>query len=56
MVASKGTYVRSLAADLGEAVGSAAHLTALRREAVGATDAGVDDLMAQLAALGGGGK
>ena len=28
----------------------------LRREAVGATDAGVDDLMAQLAALGGGGK
>jgi len=28
---SKGTYVRTLANDLGDAVGSAAHLTALRR-------------------------
>lgn len=32
---SKGTYIRSLAADLGAALGSAAHLTALRREAIG---------------------
>ena len=32
---SKGTYVRSLAADLGRALGSAAHLTALRRESIG---------------------
>lgn len=32
---SKGTYIRSLAHDLGEAVGSAAHLTALRRESIG---------------------
>ena len=32
---SKGTYVRTLGADLGSALGSAAHLTALRREAIG---------------------
>lgn len=35
VVCSKGTYIRSLAADLGRALGSAAHLTALRREAIG---------------------
>lgn len=35
VVCSKGTYVRSLAHDLGKAVGSAAHLIALRREAIG---------------------
>lgn len=35
VVCSKGTYVRSLAHDLGAAAGSAAHLTALRREAIG---------------------
>ena len=28
---SKGTYIRSLAREIGEAVGSGAHLTALRR-------------------------
>lgn len=32
---SKGTYVRSLAHDLGQALGVGAHLTALRREAIG---------------------
>ncbi len=32
---SSGTYVRSLAADLGAAVGGAAHLRALRRTAIG---------------------
>jgi tRNA pseudouridine55 synthase len=32
---SKGTYVRALAADLGEALGCGAHLTALRRTASG---------------------
>lgn len=32
---SSGTYVRSLARDLGEALGVGAHLTALRRTAVG---------------------
>lgn len=33
---SAGTYVRALARDLGEALGCGAHLTALRREAIGA--------------------
>lgn len=33
---SSGTYVRVLAADLGHAIGSGAHLTALRRTRVGA--------------------
>ena len=32
---SKGTYVRALARDLGEALGVGAHLTALRRTAIG---------------------
>jgi tRNA pseudouridine55 synthase len=32
---SKGTYVRSLARDVGEALGVGAHLVALRREAIG---------------------
>jgi tRNA pseudouridine55 synthase len=32
---SSGTYVRSLAADLGEALGGVAHLRALRRTAIG---------------------
>ncbi len=35
IVCSKGTYIRSLARDLGEALGSGAHLTALRRTRVG---------------------
>jgi tRNA pseudouridine55 synthase len=35
---SKGTYVRSLARDLGERLGCGAHLTALRRLSVGAFD------------------
>lgn len=38
---SKGTYVRTLAHDLGTQLGSTAHLTALRREAIG--DARVSD-------------
>lgn len=38
---SKGTYVRTLAFDLGRAVGSVAHLTALRRTQVG--EFSVDD-------------
>ncbi|NNF57319.1 MAG: tRNA pseudouridine(55) synthase TruB [Rhodothermaceae bacterium] len=32
---SKGTYIRSLAHDFGQALGVGAHLTALRREAIG---------------------
>lgn len=35
---SKGTYIRSLAMDLGERLGCGAHLRALRRERVGALD------------------
>lgn len=35
VVCSKGTYIRSLAHDLGHAVGTHAHLTALRRERIG---------------------
>ena len=35
---SAGTYVRALARDLGERLGTAAHLVALRREAIGSLD------------------
>ena len=38
IVCGSGTYVRSLARDLGRAIGSAAHLAALRRLAIGALD------------------
>jgi len=38
VVCSSGTYIRSLARDLGRALGSAAHLAALRRIAVGGFD------------------
>ena len=36
VVCSSGTYIRSLARDIGRALGSAAHLGGLRRLAVGA--------------------
>lgn len=59
---SAGTYVRALARDLGERLGTGAHLTALRREAIGeisvlqstplaALDAGVP-VLPPLAVLG----
>ncbi|KAF3444557.1 hypothetical protein FNV43_RR14249 [Rhamnella rubrinervis] len=35
VVCSKGTYIRSLCADFGKALGSCAHLTALRRDSIG---------------------
>jgi len=35
IVCSKGTYIRALARDLGEALGCGAHLTALERTRVG---------------------
>ena len=41
VVCSKGTYIRALARDIGEALGSGAHLTALCRTRVG--DVKVDD-------------
>lgn len=43
VVCSKGTYIRALARDIGEALGSGAHLTALRRTRVG--DVSVDRCM-----------
>jgi len=43
VVCSTGTYIRSLARDVGRAVGSAAHLGGLRRLAVGALE--VDDAL-----------
>lgn len=58
---SAGTYLRAIARDLGERLGVGAHLTALRREAIGALrveealplDAvGPGDLRAPLAVLG----
>ncbi len=43
VVCSKGTYIRALARDIGQALGSGAHLTALRRTQVG--DVRVEDCM-----------
>lgn len=43
IVCSKGTYIRALARDIGEALGSGAHLIALRRTRVG--DVRVEDCM-----------
>lgn len=43
VVCSKGTYIRALARDIGEALQSGAHLTALRRTRVG--DVRVEDCM-----------
>ena len=37
---SSGTYVRTLAADIGEALGGGAHLRSLRRTAIGSFDVG----------------
>ena len=48
---SKGTYIRSIAADLGRALGTGAHLGALRRTRIGPFDEtaaiGLDDVTAQ---------
>jgi tRNA pseudouridine55 synthase len=58
---TSGTYVRTLAADLGTALGGGAHLRRLRRTAVGAftvdravalDDLGPDDVLAPAAAVG----
>jgi len=43
VVCSKGTYIRALARDIGVALGSGAHLTALRRTRVG--DITIDDCL-----------
>ncbi|MCX8017640.1 MAG: tRNA pseudouridine(55) synthase TruB [Rhodocyclaceae bacterium] len=47
---SKGTYVRTLAADIGAALGCGAHLAALRRTRVGALDLARAVTLAALAA------
>lgn len=43
VVCSKGTYIRALARDIGEALSSGAHLTALRRTRIG--DVKVEDCL-----------
>lgn len=43
VVCSKGTYIRALARDIGIALGSGGHLTALRRTRVG--DVSIDDCL-----------
>jgi len=48
---SKGTYIRTLAADLGEALGCGAHLAALRRTASGALSIADAHTLDSLAAL-----
>lgn len=52
VVCSKGTYLRALARDIGEALGSGGHLTALRRTRVGDVEAdkcmSVDEAVAMI--------
>ncbi len=48
---SKGTYIRTLAEDLASSLGCCAHLTALRRTAVGALNVADAVTLDQLAAL-----
>ena len=48
---SKGTYVRTLAADIGAALGCGAHLTALRRTRIAGLDLHAAVTLEQLAAL-----
>lgn len=48
---SKGTYVRTLAADIGERLGCGAHLAGLRRTGIGAMDVAAAHSMAELEAL-----
>ena len=49
---SKGTYIRSLAMDIGAALGCGAHLCALRRTSIGAFDLSAAVTLAQLEAVG----
>ncbi len=51
MHCSKGTYVRTLAHDLGEVLGCGAHVTGLKRLAVGGVDVGAAIGLAALEAL-----
>lgn len=53
VVCSKGTYIRALARDIGEALGTGAHLTALRRTRVGDVEVGscltIDEALKRIA-------
>jgi tRNA pseudouridine55 synthase len=49
---SKGTYIRTLAEDIGEALGCGAHLTALRRTATGGFDVSQCVALEALEAMG----
>ena len=55
VVCSKGTYIRALARDIGEALRSGAHLTALERTRIGKTTLDkcekIDDLLDRIDAL-----
>lgn len=55
VVCSKGTYIRSLAADVAASLGTLAHLVRLRREASGDIDLSrawqLDDILAQFSEL-----
>lgn len=53
---SKGTYIRVLAADIGQALGCGAHLSALRRTVVGDLDLNGAVTLAELEALDDGGR
>jgi tRNA pseudouridine55 synthase len=52
VVCSKGTYIRTLAEDIGQALGCGAHLAALRRTGSGPLDLAQAVTLEQLAALG----
>lgn len=51
VLCSKGTYVRTLAADIGEFLGCGAHLAGLRRTGIGGLDVAAAHSLAQLEAL-----
>lgn len=51
VLCSKGTYVRTLAEDIGEALGCGGHLTALRRTVIGEFDLSAAHTLAQLEAM-----
>lgn len=51
VVCSKGTYIRTLAEDIGQSLGCGAHLAALRRTGAGALDVAQAVTIEQLAAL-----
>lgn len=51
VLCSKGTYVRTLAADIGEFLGCGAHLAGLRRTGIGSLDVAAAHSLAQLEAL-----